>query len=84
MHILFNQVLNIICNAYLHNTKRMDLTENTGVVPAKYPPKVKLELLTTLECQSGVNYEYLDLWGSWVFIVVGDRPPFLGLKVFSL
>ena len=35
---------------YLHNTKREDLTESTGVVPAEYPPKVKLELLTTLEC----------------------------------
>ena len=30
--------------------KREDLTESTGVVPAEYPPKVKLELLTTLEC----------------------------------
>ena len=30
--------------------KREDLTESTGVVPAKYPPKIKLELLTTLEC----------------------------------
>ena len=32
---------------------REDLTESTGVVSAKYPPKVKLEFLTTLECQSG-------------------------------
>ena len=31
--------------------KRKDLTEGTSVVPAKYPPNVKLELLTTLECQ---------------------------------
>ena len=31
-------------------TKREDLTESTGVVPAEYPPKVKLELFTTLEC----------------------------------
>ena len=30
--------------------KREDLTESTDVVPAKYPPKVKLEFLTTLEC----------------------------------
>ena len=37
---------------YLHNKKREDLTESTGVVPAKYPPKVKLELFTTLECQN--------------------------------
>ena len=35
---------------HLHNTKRKDLTESTGAVPAKYPSKVKLELLTTLEC----------------------------------
>ena len=26
---------------YLHNTKREDPTESTGVVLAKYPPKVK-------------------------------------------
>ena len=30
--------------------KREDLTECTDVVPAEYPPKVKLELLITLEC----------------------------------
>ena len=35
---------------HLHNTKRKDLTESTNAVPAKYPPKVKLELLSTLEC----------------------------------
>ena len=35
---------------HLRNTKREDLIESTDVVPAKYPPKVKLELLTTLEC----------------------------------
>ena len=33
--------------------KRKDLTESIGVVSAKYSPKVKLELLTTLEYQSG-------------------------------
>ena len=38
---------------HLHNTKRENLAESTGVVPAKYPPKVKSEFLTTLECQSG-------------------------------
>ena len=37
---------------YLHNTKREDLIESIGVVSAKYPLKVKLELLTNLECQS--------------------------------
>ena len=36
---------------YLHNTKKEDLTESTGVVFVKYPPNVKLELFTTLECQ---------------------------------
>ena len=30
--------------------KREDLTESTVVVSIKYPSKVKLELLTTLEC----------------------------------
>ena len=38
---------------HLHNTKREDLAESTGVVPAKYPPKIKLEFLITLEYQSG-------------------------------
>ena len=37
---------------HLRNTKREDLTKSTGVVPAKSPLKVKLELLTTLECQN--------------------------------
>ena len=30
--------------------KREDLAESIDVVPVKYPPKVKLGLLTTLEC----------------------------------
>ena len=38
---------------YLRNTKREDLAESIGVVSAKYPPKVKLEFLITLEYQSG-------------------------------
>ena len=29
-------------------TKRNDLAESTGVVPAEYPPKVKLELVSLL------------------------------------
>ena len=37
---------------YLHNTKREDLIESIGMVLAKYPLKVKLELFTTLEYQS--------------------------------
>ena len=32
--------------------KKEDQIESTGVVLAKYPLKVKLELLITLECQS--------------------------------
>ena len=32
--------------------KRENPTESTDIVSAKYPPKVKLELFTTLECQS--------------------------------
>ena len=52
---------------HLHNTKRIDLTESTGVVLAKYPLKVKLGLLTTLECQRRVNYAYLSWWGYWGF-----------------
>ena len=43
-------MVNTCSQWHLHNTKRKDLTESTGVVLAEYPPKVKLELLTTLEC----------------------------------
>ena len=32
----------------LRNKKEKDLTKNTGVVPTKYPPKVKLELFSKL------------------------------------
>ena len=35
---------------HLRNTKREDLIESTGVVPAEYLLNVKLELLTTVEC----------------------------------
>ena len=42
--------VNMCSQWHLHNTKRMGLTESTGVVLAKYPLNVKLELLTTLEC----------------------------------
>ena len=54
---------------HLRNTKREDLTESTGVVPAKYPPNVKLEFLTTLECQSGYIMRTLVNEGIWAFIV---------------
>ena len=44
-------MVNTKSQRHLHNTqKKEDLTESTGVVLAEYPPKVKLELLTTLEC----------------------------------
>ena len=35
---------------HLHNIKREDLVESTGVVSAKYPLKVKLEFLSTIKC----------------------------------
>ena len=50
-------------------TKRKDLTESIGVVPAKYPPK--LELLTTLECQS---------WGELCTLVSEDIGAFIVVK----
>ena len=34
--------------SHLHNKKKKDLTESTGVVPAEYTPKVKLELFSQL------------------------------------
>ena len=52
---------------------------------AKYPPKVKLELLTTLECQSwGWIMRTLVSKGFGAFIVVEGWHLFLGLEVFSL
>ena len=46
----------------LRNRNKEDLAESTGVIPAKYPPNVKLETIsTTLECQCWENYTYLDL-----------------------
>ena len=42
-------------------TKRNNLAERTGVVPAEYPPKVKLELYA--HCSrvlERVNYAYLE------------------------
>ena len=47
--------------------RKEDLIENTSVVPAKYPPKVKLELLTTLECQSWGELYVPVFWGSLGF-----------------
>ena len=45
----------------LRNRNKEDLAESTGVVLAKYPPKVKLERIsTTLEYQNWENYAYLD------------------------
>ena len=41
---------NMQSQRHLHNTKKEDLTESTGVVSAEYPLKVKLELLKPLEC----------------------------------
>ena len=52
----------------LWNRNKENSTESTSVVPAKYPPKVKLERIsTTLKCQSWKNYAYLGLWGIWGF-----------------
>ena len=34
--------------SHLHNKKKKDLTESIDVVPAEYPPKVKLELFSQL------------------------------------
>ena len=47
--------------------KREDLIESTGVVLAKYPLKVKLELFTTLECQSWNELCVPVFWGSLGF-----------------
>ena len=43
--VLTYSILVLTCSRqHLHNTeKEKDLTKSTGIVPAKYPPKVKLE-----------------------------------------
>ena len=52
----------------LWNRDKEDLIESTGMVQAKYPPKVKIKRISTsLECQTWENYAYLDLWELWGF-----------------
>ena len=54
---------------HLCNTeKREDLIESTGVVPVKYPPKVKWgNFYNSRVSELGENYAYLDLWEFWGF-----------------
>ena len=53
----------------LPNTEK-DLTESSGVVPAKDPPKVKSESSNNVrEYELYRNCAYLFLEGLWVFIV---------------
>ena len=66
--LMMPKIVSKLHNPHVFQTKptkqkqKKDLTESTGVVPAKYPPKIKLERIsTTLECQSWENYAYLDL-----------------------
>ena len=47
--------------------KREDLAKSTDVMLAKYPPKVKLEFLITLECQSWGELCIPFSWGSLGF-----------------
>ena len=52
----------------LRNRNKEDLTESTGVVPTKYPLKVKLERISTiLECQSWKNY-LIFRWMGYFFV----------------
>ena len=69
----------------LRNRNKEYLAESTGVVPAKYPPKVKLERISTiLECQNWENYAYLGLWGIWGFYSGIELPLFLDGEGISL
>ena len=45
-------------------TKKEDLIESTSMVSARYSSKVKLELLTTLECQNWGELCLPFFWGS--------------------
>ena len=53
----------LVCSRQnLRNRNKEDLAESIGMIPAKYPSKVKLERISTiLECQGWENYAYLDL-----------------------
>ena len=52
---------------HLRSTKKENLIESIGVVSAKCPPKVKLELFTTLECQNWGELYVPWLRGYWGF-----------------
>ena len=69
----------------LPNTEK-DLTESTGVVPAKDHPKVKSEESSNnvREYELQRNCTYLFLEGLWVFIVAQGQTPLLAEQVFSL
>ena len=69
----------------LSNTGK-DLTESTGVVPAKDPPKVmsKESSNNVREYELQRNCAYLFLEGLWVFIVTQGQTPLLAEQVFSL
>ena len=46
---------------HLRNKNEEDLVESIGVIPAKYPPKVKLNYSHNSRVLEKVNYAYLDL-----------------------
>ena len=69
----------------LPNTEKV-LTESTGVVPDKDPPKVKSKESSNnvREYELQRNCAYLFLEGLWVFIVAQSQTPLLAEQVFSL
>ena len=69
----------------LPNTEK-NLTESTGVVPAKDPPKVKSKESSNNvgEYELQRNCAYLFLEGLWVFIVAQGQTSLLAEQVFSL
>ena len=59
-----------VCND-TYTANKEDLTKSTGVVPAKYPPKVKLELFSQLySARAGSIMRTLTSEGIGAFIVV--------------
>ena len=46
---------------HLRNKNEEDLVESIGVIPAKYPPKVKLKKFHNSIVSELENYAYLDL-----------------------
>ena len=84
---IYDEAVNITSEPHTQNgtctISKENLAESNGVVPAEYPPKVKLKLFSQLySARKWYNMHTLICEGIGVFIVVEGWPPFLGVEVF--